>query len=212
MSERGQEFVLWSKSNKGTREGTILDIDTGVLRRDHVLRLRCRNPKSPSALGPLQGHSLISRRVERRSANHCSRLPLKRIERSLAAIWQNHAHSVSPMSSPPSKTRSLRRLALVECLLDKARNPDDLKIPAGPRENAREPWWKVHAEGPEPGGERGNRAEAETSEGASCILRGGSSGAGCSSDSAARRRSRRRCLGEHEGGRGSRTHRDRARQ
>lgn len=43
------KFVLWSKGNKHAREGTVLDIDTGVLRRDHVLVLR--SPQAEITLG-----------------------------------------------------------------------------------------------------------------------------------------------------------------
>jgi len=54
MAETGEEdarekFVLWSKTDKHTRQGAVLDIDTGMLRRDHVLVLR--SPQAEITLG-----------------------------------------------------------------------------------------------------------------------------------------------------------------
>lgn len=131
MSEAGQNFVLWSKSAKSAREGTVLDIDTGVLRRDRVLVLRSRQAAITLSLGSVAG-ALMDFAHNGATRDHpildaCD-------EADQAIIAGDFARSQAlgvPDVVTMIENQPLRRLALVECFLGKA-SPDDPKNPGWP--------------------------------------------------------------------------------
>lgn len=130
-SETTQKFVLWSKSNKATREGTVLDINTGVLRCDHVLVLRSPQAEITIGLGSVAGELMdFAHEGETRGdalLHACSEADLAIAAGDLA---KSRALGV-PDVIGTIENRALRRLALVECFLGKA-SPDDPKHPGYP--------------------------------------------------------------------------------
>lgn len=131
MSETGQKFVLWSKSNKATREGTVLDIDTGVLRRGHVLVLRSPRAEITLGLGSVAGE-LMDFAHEGETRGEALLHACGEADRAIARgdLAKSRALGV-PDVIGTIENRALRRLALVECFLGKA-SPDDPKHPGYP--------------------------------------------------------------------------------
>ncbi len=126
-----EKFVLWSKSDKQAREGTVLDIDTGVLRRDHVLVLR--SPQAEITLG-LGGTAAALMDFAQKGAAGNDGL-LKACDVADEAIARGDLEASRELGVPDVITtienRALRRLALVECFLGKA-SPDDPVHPGYP--------------------------------------------------------------------------------
>jgi hypothetical protein len=131
MSEAGQKFVLGSKSGKTAREGTVLDIDTGVLRRDRVLVLRSPQAEITLGLGDVAGELMDFARDGAPRGNSL----LDACGEADQAIARGDLARSRALGVPDVITtiedRSLRRLALVECFLAKA-SPDDPRRPGWP--------------------------------------------------------------------------------
>jgi hypothetical protein len=136
MAETGgmdprEKFVLWSKSDKQTREGTVLDIDTGVLRRGHVLVLR--SPQAEITLG-LGNTAAVLMEFAQKGETHDNPL-LKACNDAEQAIARGEFEITRDLGVPDViatiENQALRRLALVECLLGKA-SADDPKSPGWP--------------------------------------------------------------------------------
>ena len=136
MAEAGgtdgrEKFVLWSKSDKHAREGTVLDIDTGVLRRDHVLVLRSPQAEITLALG---GTSAAL--MEFAQTGDTRDDPLFEVcDKADRAIISGDLGTSRELGVPDViatiENAALRRLALVECFLAKA-SSDDPKNPGWP--------------------------------------------------------------------------------
>lgn len=131
MSETGLKFVLWSKRGKSPREGSVLDIDTGVLRRDHVLMLRSPQAEITLGLGAKAGAFMdFAANGETRGD------PLfdacREADESIAGgnLAKSFALGV-PGVITTIENRARRRLALVEYFLGKA-SPDDPEHPGYP--------------------------------------------------------------------------------
>lgn len=126
-----EKFVLWSKSDKHARAGAVLDIDTGVLRRDHVLVLR--SPQAEIRLG-LGGTSALLMEFAHTGDSHNDPL-LKACSEADHAIVRGDLDASRELGVPDViatiQNRSLRRLALLECFLGKA-SPDDPVRPGYP--------------------------------------------------------------------------------
>ena len=126
-----EKFVLWSKSDKPAREGTVLDIDTGVLRRGHVLVLR--SPQAEITLG-LGGTSAALMDFAQKSETRDDPL-LKACHEADQAIACGDFETTHGLGVPDViatiENPALRRLALVECFLNKA-SADDPKNPGWP--------------------------------------------------------------------------------
>jgi len=125
------KFVLWSKSDKHAREGTVLDIDTGALRRDHVLVLR--SPQAEITLGLGNNAAALMDFAQRGDTRDD---PLfKTCDEADQAIARSDFETARDLGVPDViatiENRSLRRLALVECYLGKA-SPDDPVRPGWP--------------------------------------------------------------------------------
>lgn len=131
MSDAGQNFVLWSKSAKNVREGTVLDIDTGVLRRDRVLVLRSRQAAITLGLGSAAA-ALMDFAHEGATRDNPVLDACAEADRAITAgnIARSRALGV-PDVITTIENQPLRRLALVECLLEKA-SPDDPNHPGWP--------------------------------------------------------------------------------
>lgn len=136
MAEAGEtdgreKFVLWSKSGKHAREGTVLDIDTGVLRRGHVLVLR--SPQAEITLG-LGGISAALIDFAQKGETRDDPL-LKACDEADQAIARGDFEATRSLGVPDVITtienQALRRLAVVECFLAKA-SADDPKNPGWP--------------------------------------------------------------------------------
>src|SRR6185437_13337505 len=106
-----EKFVLWSKSDKHSREGTVLDIDTGMLRRGHVLVLRSPQAEITLALGNTAAALMdFARHGETRddpATIRCSMPVTTPNRRSPAVISRRRAISACPTSS--------RRLRIQRC-------------------------------------------------------------------------------------------------
>lgn len=131
MSEAGQKFVLWSKTENPARPGAVLDIDTGVLRRDHVLVLRSPQAEITLGLGATAGALIdFAQNGETRG-----KPLLDMCDEVDDAIARGDFAKSRDLGVPDIittiKDRSLRRLALVECLIGKA-SPDDPDHPGWP--------------------------------------------------------------------------------
>src|SRR5215469_10998845 len=126
-----EKFVLWSKSDKHAREGTVLDIDTGVLRRDHVLVLR--SPQAEITLG-LGGTAAALMEFAQNGDTRDDPL-LEACDEVDQAIVRGNLEASRDLGVPDViatiENRALRRLALVECFLAKA-SPDDPVRPGYP--------------------------------------------------------------------------------
>jgi hypothetical protein len=126
-----EKFVLWSKSDKHKREGAVLDIDTGLLRRDHVLVLR--SPQAEITLG-LGSTAAALMDFAQKGATRDNSL-LKACDQADQAIARGDLETSRDLGVPDViatiENRVLRRLALVECFLGKA-SPDDPKNPGWP--------------------------------------------------------------------------------
>ncbi|HWE71521.1 MAG TPA: hypothetical protein VG328_00050 [Stellaceae bacterium] len=130
-TETREKFVLWSKSDKHTREGTVLDIDTGLLRRDHVLVLR--SPQAEITLG-LGATSAALMEFAQKGDTHDSSLfeACDKADRAIArGDFETLRNSGVPDVISTIENPALRRLALVECFLAKA-SPDDPIRPGYP--------------------------------------------------------------------------------
>ena len=136
MAETGEadtreKFVLWSKTDKHRREGTVLDIDTGVLRRDHVLVLR--SPQAEIMLG--LGASSAALMEFAKTGDTRDDPLLAACGEADQAIACGDFAATRDLGVPDVITtidnRALRRLALVECFLAKA-SPDDPLHPGYP--------------------------------------------------------------------------------
>jgi hypothetical protein len=132
-SETGirDKFTLWSKSDRPTREGTVLDIDTGVLRRDHVLVLR--SPQAEITLG-LGGTAAALMNFAHKGETYDEPL-FKACDEADQALARGDFKTTRDLGVPDViatiENAALRRLALVECFLEKA-SPDDPKKPGWP--------------------------------------------------------------------------------
>jgi hypothetical protein len=129
--EAEERFVLWSKSSESTREGSVLDIDTGILRRDHVLRLRSPQSEITLGLGAIAG-ALIDFAENGETFGE----PLLEIsDKADQAIRRDDFAKSHALGVPAVVTTiddpMLRRLALLECFLEKA-SPDDPIRPGWP--------------------------------------------------------------------------------
>jgi hypothetical protein len=126
-----EKFVLWSKSDKHSREGAVLDIDTGVLRRDHVLVLR--SPQAEITLG-LGSNAATLMNFAQKGETRDDPL-LKACDEADQAIARGDFETTRGLGVPDVITSiensALRRLALVECFLAKA-SPDDPEHPGYP--------------------------------------------------------------------------------
>lgn len=128
----GESFVLWSKgSAKSTREGSVLDINTGTLRREHVLRLRSSQAEITLGLG-----TTASALMDFAEDGETFGDPLlKTCAQADRAITRDNLAKSRALGVPDFIATiddpTLRRLALVECFLDKA-SPDDPKSPGWP--------------------------------------------------------------------------------
>jgi hypothetical protein len=131
MSEAGQKFVLWSKNDKDARAGSVLDIDTGVLRRDRVLVLRSPQAEITLGLGGVAGELMDFAREGTTGGDPL----LDACNDADQAIARGDLAKSRALGVPDVITtiedRPLRRLALVECMLAKA-SPDDPKHPGYP--------------------------------------------------------------------------------
>jgi hypothetical protein len=125
------KFVLWSKSDKHAREGTVLDIDTGVLRRDHVLVLR--SPRAEITLGLGSTAAALMSFANKGETRDDSLL--QACAQADQAIERGDFETPRNLGVPDVITtienRAQRRLALVECFLRKA-SPDDPVHPGYP--------------------------------------------------------------------------------
>lgn len=130
-TETRNKFVLWSKSDKHAREGTVLDIDTGVLRRDHVLVLR--SPQAEITLG--LGRTAAALMDFAQQGKTRENALLEACDEADRAIARGDLVTTRDLGVPDViatiENRSLRRLALVECFLIKA-SPDDPLHPGYP--------------------------------------------------------------------------------
>jgi hypothetical protein len=130
-AQRREKFVLWSKSDRPAREGTVLDIDTGALRQNHVLLLRSPHAEITLGLGGTAG-TLMG--FAHRGETYDDPL-LKACDDADRAITRGDLETARDLGVPDViatiENRSLRRLALVECLLAKA-SPDDPVRPGYP--------------------------------------------------------------------------------
>ncbi|HEY3920449.1 MAG TPA: hypothetical protein VGL83_21860 [Stellaceae bacterium] len=131
MSEAGQKFVLWSKTEKHAREGAVLDIDTGVLRRDHVLVLRSPQAEITLGLGAT-AVALIDFAQSGKSGGNALLDACEEADEAIARgdLVKSRALGIADVITT-IEDRSLRRLALVECFLGKA-SPDDPIHPGYP--------------------------------------------------------------------------------
>lgn len=127
-----EKFVLWSKSDEHSHRGAILDIDTGVLRRDHVLVLRSPQIEIMLGLGGTAGALMdFAQTGETRDdslLDTCNEADRAIVQGDLAL---SRAFGV-PDLIKTIEDRALRRLALVECVVRKA-SPDDPVHPGYPK-------------------------------------------------------------------------------
>jgi hypothetical protein len=125
------KFVLWSKSDKHAREGSVLDVDTGVLRRDHVLVLR--SPQAEITLG--LGNTAAALMDFAQNGGTRDDPLFKTCHEVDQAIARGDFETTRDLGIPDViatiENRALRRLALVECFLGKA-SPDDPVRPGYP--------------------------------------------------------------------------------
>jgi len=126
-----KKFVLWSKSDKDTREGTVLDIDTGVLRRGHVLVLR--SPQAELTLGLGAASAALMEFAQKGETRDNSLF--EACDKADQAIARGAFETARKFGVPDVistiENPALRRLALVECFLAKA-SPDDPLHPGYP--------------------------------------------------------------------------------
>lgn len=126
-----EKFVLWSKRDKDRRAGTVLDIDTGVLRRGHVLVLR--SPQAELTLG-LGATSAALMEFAQKGETRDNSL-FEACNKADQAIARGDFETARTFGVPDVisniENRALRRLALVECFLSKA-SPDDPQHPGYP--------------------------------------------------------------------------------
>jgi|SRR6185437_1798270 hypothetical protein len=126
-----EKFVLWSKSDKHSREGTVLDIDTGVLRRNHVLVLRSPQAEITLALGNTAA-ALMDFAQKGETRNDPLLAACSDAEQSIASgDFETTRDLGVPDVIATIENPALRRLALVECFLAKA-SPDDPEHPGYP--------------------------------------------------------------------------------
>ena len=127
----GQAGGTRGKFGRHTREGTVLDLNTGMLRRDHVLVLRSPQIEITLGLGGTAGALMdFAQQGETRNdplLDTCNEAD-EAIRRG--DLVQSRALGV-PDVIATIEDRALRRLALVECFLDKA-SPDDPVHPGWP--------------------------------------------------------------------------------
>jgi hypothetical protein len=126
-----EKFVLWSRSDKHVRQGSVLDIDTSLLRRDHVLVLR--SPQAEITLG-LGGTSAALMAFAQKGDTRGDPLfkTCDEADRIIASgDFENACRLGVPDVITKIENRALRRLALVECFLAKA-SPDDPDHPGYP--------------------------------------------------------------------------------
>lgn len=133
MSDAGQKFVLWSKTEKHAREGTVLDIDTGVLRRGHVLVLRSPQAEITLGLGTTAG-VLIDFAEHGEKGDDPLLAACSGIDMAIARgdLAKSRALGI-PDVITMIEDQSLRRLALIEYFLSKASADDPVHpgYPAG---------------------------------------------------------------------------------
>jgi hypothetical protein len=126
-----EKFVLWSKNDKRAREGSVLDIDTGVLRRGHVLVLR--SPQAEITLG-LGATSAALMEFAHAGDTRDNSL-FQACDKADRAIARGDFETARKFGVPDIisaiENPALRRLALVECFLAKA-SPDDPLRPGYP--------------------------------------------------------------------------------
>ena len=151
----GQARRTREKFDRHARQGIVLDINTGVLRRDHVLVLRSPQIEITLGLGGTAG-ALMDFAQNGETRNDFLLDTCDKADRAIACgdLVQSRALGV-PDVIAEIEAPSLRRLALVECFLGKASADDPVH-----------PGWPARTEGGRGGQFRpkSDPGEAEGSE------------------------------------------------
>jgi hypothetical protein len=127
-----EKLVLWSRSDEHAHKGAVLDIDTGVLRRDHVLVLRSPQVEVMLGLGGTAG-ALMDFAHKGETCDDPLLDTCSEADRAIARgdLARSRALGV-PDVIATIEDRALRRLALVEYVLGKA-SADDPVHPGYPK-------------------------------------------------------------------------------